>query len=284
MNPVAAANVARGRGYVDTARGVAEGVPQLARGVGKALDVLGKPLEMAGPHLLRATGNIGNAIARSPKTMKTLAAGAITAPILASAFSSAKKKQEQDFLMSSQDPERVVIAAAAPVTTTSSTNPAVRALMDAVQKQVRSTTTSAAPKNFMHVLGDKAPEALAQGLLGGIGSGIVDYAFSGVKALGKMGLNALFTNPQRQKVFEEALRTDAVLQDAVQHNPDVIKALGEAFATLVRFAPSLALDINAVRSYLREAVISGGGINYATIKQLADTEKVIGDRSRGDKK
>jgi 4-diphosphocytidyl-2C-methyl-D-erythritol kinase len=41
---------------------------------------------------------------------------------------------------------------------------------------------------------------------------------------------------------------------------------------MVKFAPTLSKDINAVRSFLREAVMSGSGPSYVTIRSLSDAE------------
>ncbi len=41
-----------------------------------------------------------------------------------------------------------------------------------------------------------------------------------------------------------------------------------------RFAPTLSSDPNAVRSFLREAATSGAGVNYNTIKLLAEAERM----------
>jgi hypothetical protein len=92
---------------------------------------------------------------------------------------------------------------------------------------------------------------------------------------------SLIVDPKRKQMFESVLRSDPVVHDALTRNPEAAKTLGEAYQTMVRFAPSLSLDVNAVRSFLREAVMGGsGGVNYATIKTLIETEK--GLRSSGD--
>jgi hypothetical protein len=51
---------------------------------------------------------------------------------------------------------------------------------------------------------------------------------------------------------------------------------------MIRFAPVLSTDKNAVRSYLREAVMSGAGPNYSTIKSLADAEHTVTGRKGKD--
>ena len=51
--------------------------------------------------------------------------------------------------------------------------------------------------------------------------------------------------------------------------------LTDAYHTMVRFAPTLATDKNAVKTFLREAVLMGTGPNVVTIKQLADAERAV---------
>jgi hypothetical protein len=63
----------------------------------------------------------------------------------------------------------------------------------------------------------------------------------------------------------------------VARHPDSKVLLRDSYGTMERFAPTLSLDINAVRSFLREAVLGGSGVNYATIKNLVDTEKSIAE-------
>jgi len=112
------------------------------------------------------------------------------------------------------------------------------------------------------------------------------------KGLGEAGVNALFAagsglagmafgNSQRKKVYELAISTDPLIMDAIKRRPDMAQVLEEAHKTMVRFAPTLAMDLNAVRSFLREAVLGGSGVNYATIKNLVETEASIAKAQPG---
>ena len=51
--------------------------------------------------------------------------------------------------------------------------------------------------------------------------------------------------------------------------------LQETYHTMVRFAPTLATDKNAVRTFLRESVLYGTGPNHVAIKQLAEAEHAV---------
>ena len=117
-------------------------------------------------------------------------------------------------------------------------------------------------------------DSFAGGVGQGIGGGIAQ-AILGVLGDGYQSVHdALIVDPQRKRLFESIVRTDPVIHDAVTRTPHADKTLAEAFQTMVRFAPSLSSDVNAVRSFLREAVIGGAaGVNYATIKTLIETEK-----------
>jgi hypothetical protein len=51
--------------------------------------------------------------------------------------------------------------------------------------------------------------------------------------------------------------------------------INSAFETMKRFAPNLAADENATRSFLREHAIYGTGPSYASLKNLADAEQAV---------
>lgn len=258
MDASVAKDLRLGEHLFNAARGVVRGLPTVARGAAHAADAVMAPIGALGQPVLGVVGRGASAISQSPSAMKTLVGLGVLAPPMLAAAQSHSSAETQKMLASSQFPERTVIAH----------------LNNHFMKTSGDVGTA---------LGHGVASAMFKGIGGGLGTGLTDMAFGGAKMLGGAVLDSTVTAPRREKIFYEAMRTDTVLRDALRSNPDVLKQLKEAFSTLVRFAPSLSLDINAVRSYLREAIISGGGINYATIKQLADTEKVIQDRNRGNK-
>ena len=81
----------------------------------------------------------------------------------------------------------------------------------------------------------------------------------------------------REAIIGELKRTDSVLAGADD------STLMEAYHTMTRFAPVLSTDKNAVRSFLRQAVMSGSGPDYMSIKLLADSERAVtgGNDKRG---
>jgi len=81
----------------------------------------------------------------------------------------------------------------------------------------------------------------------------------------------MFQNRERASVFEALKNEDEVISQA---DP---QQLAEAYHTMVRFAPTLATDKNAVKTFLRESVLYGTGPNFMSIKQLADAERAVNE-------
>lgn len=73
----------------------------------------------------------------------------------------------------------------------------------------------------------------------------------------------------RAAILGDLKKTDTVLASADD------QTLMEAYHTMTRFAPVLATDKNAVRSFLRQAVMSGSGPDFMSIKLLADSERAV---------
>jgi hypothetical protein len=73
----------------------------------------------------------------------------------------------------------------------------------------------------------------------------------------------------REAIIGDLKRNDSVLAAADD------KTLMEAYHTMTRFAPVLSTDKNAVRSFLRQAVMSGSGPDFMSIKLLADSERAV---------
>lgn len=106
-----------------------------------------------------------------------------------------------------------------------------------------------------------------------LGRGIVLELFKGIGgSVGKEVINAIrsaahgIARASRPEPFDALRRSDPVIAQADA------KSLRDAYETMQRFAPTLATDKNAVRAWLREAAVSGGGVNYNTIKLLTDAE------------
>lgn len=103
------------------------------------------------------------------------------------------------------------------------------------------------------------------------------------KEMGTTGANLLrdIANKAMESVShagDESAR-HAILGDLKQNDPVLSaaddKTLMEAYHTMTRFAPTLSTDKNAVRSFLRQAVMSGSGPDYMSIKLIADSERSV---------
>ena len=88
----------------------------------------------------------------------------------------------------------------------------------------------------------------------------------GVPAAGFQGL-------ARKSVFNTLREEDDVLSQA---DP---QKLEENYHTMVRFAPTLATDKNAVKAFLRSATLYDA-TEFNTLKQLADAERAVTEQPR----
>jgi len=119
-------------------------------------------------------------------------------------------------------------------------------------------------KDPLRMLGQSTIMSLGKGI-GLSGAELLkDMASKAVAAAGNAG-NA----SARKAILDQLRREDLIIQEADD------KMLMEAYHTMERFAPVLSTDKNAVRSFLRQAVMSGVGPDYMTIKLLADSERAI---------
>lgn len=95
-----------------------------------------------------------------------------------------------------------------------------------------------------------------------------DMASKAVEAIGQAG-----DASARQAIIGDLKRTDPVLSAADD------ATLMEAYHTMSRFAPVLSTDKNAVRAFLRQAVMAGSGPDVMSIKLLGDAERAVtGDK------
>lgn len=106
--------------------------------------------------------------------------------------------------------------------------------------------------------------------LGTMGANLLrDIASKAQSAVGSIGENAA-----RKAIIDQIKKEDPVLAQAED------KTLMEAYHTMVRFAPTLSTDKNAVKNFLRHAVMSGSGPDFIAIKLLADTERAVTDKGK----
>jgi len=265
----AAAKMRRGAASVNFGKTVATSAGSAVGTAARAADRLLAP---AGNSILRGLGHIGGYVAASPRLSAALASGAIAAPILLSDAPSSYAAETNQILGMRANPSRMV-----------EERDVMASLNEFLEKKAAAGGGGGGgprPPPRPLPYGQTGPWAHAaahgiQGLTSGVGQGIAEALILGLgRAVGGAG-SALFGDSKRKQILEKVLRSDQVLSDALKRNPATGEQLLEAYQTMMKFAPTLASDVNAVRSFLREVVLGGGHVNYATIKNLVDTEKAI---------
>ena len=126
------------------------------------------------------------------------------------------------------------------------------------------------PPGMMEQMQGKAIETFGKSL-GETGAGLLrDLMSKAMAAVGSAG-----DQSARDAILHQLKMEDPILAEADD------KVLMEAYHTMTRFAPVLSTDKNAVRSFLRQAVMSGAGPDYASIKLLADSERAVTGQKAG---
>lgn len=131
-----------------------------------------------------------------------------------------------------------------------------------------------------HAPGGLFPQTVGAGQ-SAIANGLVrQFVERPIEGMGRLIEKKLYTKPKQHAAFDHVTAHDPILKRTMAENPDVLHS---AFHTMKEFGPSLAVDRNAVQSFLRNAVLTGGNLDYATIRNLAETEKFV-QHSRGQGK
>ena len=85
----------------------------------------------------------------------------------------------------------------------------------------------------------------------------------------------LYDEPKHEAAYMAALEGDDILQAEHNENPERLRG---SFHTLKTFAPTIAKNPLATRTFLRQSTMSGmngSGPDFATIRMMAETEKFI---------
>lgn len=124
--------------------------------------------------------------------------------------------------------------------------------------------------------GDSGPDfgsSFVQGAGKGMGGGVVSEGLGALRRLigsaAQSISNKFYDEPKREKIVQQAIKHDPIISTAERESPGQVM---NAFQTMKSVAPTLSTDPNVVQSYLRNAVLSGGPIDFQTIKGLADAE------------
>lgn len=238
-------------------------VPQAAKAVSAVANTALAPF---GGRAMDAMASLGNRAVKHPRAL-ALGVGALAAaPILANAFTATQQKREDELMNAYNEPGRTIVAS----------------LEEFLEKRAATynASNSSIPmmspfRQGMHDGPGRFMDSFSGGIGGGIASALTESALGSLGGLFGKIRDSVVTDPKRQRLFDSIVRTDPIVSDAVSRHPDGLEIAKEAFGTMTRFAPSLSTDPNAVRSFLREAMIGGAGVNYATIKNLVETEKTI---------
>lgn len=112
---------------------------------------------------------------------------------------------------------------------------------------------------------------LTQGVSTGIGQALGNLLLAPIEWAAGKGHKMLVTDPKQHAAYERAVQTDPHLQATHQSAPEMLPTL---FSTMRKFAPSVATDPLAVRTFLTHGVTTGGNLDFATLKLLAETERL----------
>lgn len=250
---------------VDTAKSLGQTGVSAAKGLSRGVSKILAPLPAEGHALAGELGNLGKGVMARPALMRMGAGGLLMAPIMMGALDATQQKREDELMNLQMNPARG---------------------FDKLSSLDRFLTKKAAARErLLPAIRGQTFTSFTEGVGKGIGGGVAQAILGVLGGTIGSAYDSLIVDPKRKQLFESIVRSDPVVSDALTRNPQSNKTLAEAYQTMVRFAPSLSLDVNAVRSFLREAVVGGAsGVNYGTIKSLIETEKAHsskGVRSHG---
>lgn len=98
-----------------------------------------------------------------------------------------------------------------------------------------------------------------------------------IDAIQKSLKKKLMDEPKWQANFHTVVHDDPELTQFHQEDPD---SLQRAFGSMKRMSPTLAKDYSATANFLKQTVLSGGKVDIASLKLLADIEKATADAKR----
>jgi hypothetical protein len=120
----------------------------------------------------------------------------------------------------------------------------------------------------------RAPETMLTGALQGVGGELGGALTEGVgkfiSSIADKNKEMTVNSPRRKLIFDQLLHEDDLVRKM-----DKRVAL-EAYHSMIEVAPTLSLDKNAVKSFLRMVSLAPeGGVDWNTLKGLADAEASI---------
>lgn len=248
-----ARSLRQGRALVESATDAVKSIPRALNAARRVGDVALAPAKTVGPPILKGLGGLASLATKSPRAT-VLGLSALGAGVSALETSAPYRHGLEQTLMDARGNPDMVIHAS---------------LNEFLDKKA----------SLEKVASGFLAQNIVQGMGKGIGAGLAGLvAYGAGSAYGKLRDSAVMDG-RRRRMVEDLFQSDTIIHDAIQRNPKGREMLLEAYGTMVRFAPTLSMDKNAVKSFLREAAIGGAGVNYATIKNLVETENEI---NKGD--
>lgn len=138
---------------------------------------------------------------------------------------------------------------------------------------VRSSLTKIAePAEFLSGLTNIGLEGVARGA----GSAAAKEGVGGLRSMLGAAFQAIkdtfFVEPKRQQMAKKIIETDPTVRTQEREQPGTVL---QAYKTMSRFAPTLSTDPNIATSFMRNAAMSGGALDYQVVKGLADAEAAV---------
>lgn len=136
-----------------------------------------------------------------------------------------------------------------------------------------SMTVTASYNKLAHAkLGEGFAGNAARSFIGGMGTPVGERLIGKpIDLIAGAAKSKLYDEPRQRKNFEAVIKADPMLAQHHGQNPQMMR---EAFETIRRFSPTLAQDPMATRSLLKHVAMSSGEMDFATMKMLAETEKM----------
>lgn len=125
----------------------------------------------------------------------------------------------------------------------------------------------------------KAPDIAAERFIENTAGNLADKATDLLADMASKSLSSLtdfmVDSPARRAILDGLRKEDPIISQMGEQE------VMDAYHSIAKFAPTLAKDKNAVRSALRQAAQFEGGLDYMTIKGLAEAESAVsGERKR----
>lgn len=122
----------------------------------------------------------------------------------------------------------------------------------------------------------KADEILATGLTQNAGNIANEFINEAIRDVGK-SYKKMINKPKQQAILKDLLESDEMLREA---DPEHVASL---FNTMVDIAPKMTKYKDAVKSFLRQGVAHEGGLDPATLGELAKAEARLSGKGLGDR-